>query len=79
MSEQDLQKYLDIKETKVKSPETLKIEACLRECQRKMLEQKARLGYDVVTEDANGVPCTQRAIDVYHRIFGPLPPLYPND
>ncbi len=76
MTEKDLKKLLDLPESKNLSPESQKIEDCLRECHRKMLEEKARLGLDVVTADEHGVPRSQRAIDVYHRIFGDLPPLY---
>ncbi|MCM1318584.1 MAG: hypothetical protein NC241_10480 [Bacteroides sp.] len=42
---------------------------------KKMLERKARLGEPVYTDDGTGVMRVQRAIDVYERVYGPLPPL----
>ncbi len=42
---------------------------------KKMLERKARLGQKVVTADEHGVVRAQPAIDVYTRVYGPLPPL----
>lgn len=42
---------------------------------KKMLERKARLGEMVHTGDSTGVMRTQRAIDVYHRVYEPLPSL----
>lgn len=43
---------------------------------KKMLERKARLGEEVYTADENGNMRSQKAIDVYVRIYGELKPLY---
>lgn len=49
----------------------------INEAYRKMLERKARLGQMVVTDDGTGQGTwkTQPALDVYLRVYGPLPPL----
>ncbi|NPD82138.1 hypothetical protein HPS57_09160 [Prevotella sp. PINT] len=47
----------------------------LSDTYRKMLERKARLGELVHTDDGTGKMRTQRAIDVYHRVYGELPSL----
>lgn len=54
---------------------TERLTATINEAYRKMLERKARLGEMVYTNDCNGVACLQRAIDVYHRVYGELPAL----
>lgn len=76
MTETDLKKYLEIPQSNKLTKEDQEFDNCLRECQRQMLEKKARLGLDVITDDEDGIPRRQRAIDVYERVFGDLPPLY---
>ncbi len=49
--------------------------AAVNKAYRQMLERKARLGQKVYTDDGTGVMRTQRAIDVYRRVYGELPPL----